>query len=146
METSQVTERRSSPVLRTVATNRKMWKLVIYGILTLGIYPLVIWTMMTDDLNMIATPHDGKKTMHYCLLAFLVGIITLGIGFLVWNHNFANRLGDEARRRGISTNLSASSFWLWDFLGSLIIVGPFVYMHKVCETIDALGENYNQFG
>ena len=26
---------------------------------------------------------------------------------------------------------NATDFWLWNILGSLIVVGPFIYVHKL---------------
>lgn len=37
-------------------------------------------------------------------------------------------------------------FWLWNVLGALIIVGPFVYMHKLSTAMNKLAENYNVNG
>lgn len=43
---------------------------------------LRLWQMseVGETLNLIATRRDGKRTMHYCLMFFLVGWLTLGIG------------------------------------------------------------------
>ena len=38
---------------------------------------------VSTDINTIASRYDGKKTMHFCLLVFLVSWLTLGIGVLV---------------------------------------------------------------
>ena len=84
--------------------------------------------------------------MHFCLLIFIIAPITLGIGGLVWYHKMSNRVGDEARRRGIDSNFSASTFWLWNVLGSLIVVGPFVYIHKLSKTMNAVCADYNVKG
>ncbi|WEV76369.1 DUF4234 domain-containing protein [Bifidobacterium sp. ESL0800] len=127
-------------------TGRSLVKWILLGIITLGIYNIVIMTGATDSLNTVAGRYDGKKTMHYCLLYFLVGPITLGIASLVWYHKMSNRIGDELQRRGYARELSASDFWLWDFLGSLIIVGPFIYFYKYLNAINTLCADYNQRG
>lgn len=124
-------------------TNRSLIKIILLGIITLGIYPIVVYSGISNDINVIASKYDGKKTMHYCLLVFVVGIITLGIGYLVWNHNIANRIGNEARRRGIDTNFSSSTYWLWGILGSFIVVGPFIYIHKLITTSNQIAADYN---
>ena len=69
-----------------------------------------------------------------------------GIFMFVWFHQLSNRVGEEARMRGINSDFSATTFWLWYVLGSLIIVGPFIYVHKLCENMNALSANYNQHG
>ncbi|WP_300767010.1 DUF4234 domain-containing protein [uncultured Bifidobacterium sp.] len=134
-----------SPVGRR-KTNRSLAKFVLLGFITLGIYDIVVMTESTNTLNLIANRYDGKKTMHYCLMVFLVGWITAGIGWLVWCHRISNRIGDELQRRGHARKLSASDYWLWGVLGSLIVVGPFIYMYKFLHAMNELAEDYNQRG
>ena len=80
------------------------------------------------------------------LLFFLVGPITGGIANLVWNHRICNRMGTELSRRGLPYKISASTFWLWGILGSLIIVGPLVFLSKFCKAMNFLASDYNTYG
>ena len=125
---------------------RGLAKLIIFSILTLGIYSLVFYSGISSDINVVASRYDGRKTMHYCLLFFVISPITFGIGALVWNHRLANRVGNELSRRGLSTRLSAADFWLWNILGALIVVGPLVYVHKLAKAMNALASDYNARG
>lgn len=127
-------------------TNRALWKLIVFNIITFGIYSLVYFSGVSSDINIIASRYDGKKTMHFCLLIFVISPITLGIGAIVWFHKLSNRIGAELTRRGIGYSFSASTYWLWNVLGSLIIVGPFVYLHKLSQAMNKLSENYNSKG
>ena len=127
-------------------TNKGLLKFILLSLITLGIYPLVIMSVVSDDINVIASRYDGKKTMHFCLLAFIVAPITLGIGSLVWYHRISNRIGGELRRRGINYSFDASTFWLWNVLGSLIVIGPFVYLHKMFKATNLMCEDYNLKG
>lgn len=122
---------------------RALWKMIVFGIITLGIYPIVFYSGISADINVIASRYDGKRTMHYCLLCFLVGPITLGIAYLVWFHKLCGRVGAELNRRGLSYSFGASSFWLWNVLGAFIIVGPFVFIHKLATATNKLAEHYN---
>lgn len=124
-------------------TNRGLLKFILLSLITFGIYPLVIMSSVSTDINIIASRYDGRKTMHYCLLAFIVSPITLGIGGLVWSHKISNRIGNEIARRGMTYDFSATTFWLWGILGSFIIVGPFVYLHKMFKAMNLLSQNYN---
>lgn len=127
-------------------TNKSLLKFVLLSLITFGIYGLVVLTSVSEDINVIAGRYDGKKTMHYCLLFFLVGPITLGIAYLVWEHKICARIGNELQRRGLAEKLSPSDFWLWGVLGSLIIVGPFIYRHKMFKAMNALAADYNVAG
>ena len=52
---------------RQMKTDRSLWKVILLNIITCGIYGIVFYTSIADDINEIAR-NDGKKTMHYCLL------------------------------------------------------------------------------
>lgn len=124
-------------------TNRGMIKTILLSIITLGIYSIVFYSSISETINIIAYKYDHRKTMHYCLLCFLIGPITLGIGTIVWMHKVSARIGDELRRRNINYSFGAASFWLWNVLGTFIAVGPFVYLYKLCKSMNLLCENYN---
>ncbi|MGN1456485.1 MAG: DUF4234 domain-containing protein [Acutalibacteraceae bacterium] len=127
-------------------TNRGLLKFILLNLITLGIYSIVIFSSVSNDVNVICSRYDGKKTMHYCLLLFIIGPLTLGIAYIVWFHKLSNRIGGELNRRNIAYSFSATDFWLWDILASLIIVGPFVYTHKLFKAMNVLSENYNTYG
>lgn len=127
-------------------TNKSLIKYILLNMITFGIYGLVVMSSVSSDINVIASRYDGKRTMHYCLLFFIVGPITLGIGFLVWFHRISARIGAELKRRGIDYSMSAGTFWLWAILGSLILVGPFVFLYKLFKATNLLCENFNAVG
>ena len=118
-------------------------KYVLLSIVTLGIYGLYCFARMGDLLNQIAGRYDGRRTMNYWLLCLLIGPLTLGIGYFVWYHRFTGRLGLELARRDVNYSIGARTFWLWDVLGILIIVGPLVYVYKVMHATNLLVERYN---
>lgn len=136
----------SSAPVGQLNTKRSLLKFILLGIITLGIYTIVFFSGISIDINVIASRYDGKKTMHYCLLLFLVGPITLGIAYLVWSNNIAGRIGKELERRNISYSFGAKDFWLWGVLGSLIVVGPFIYVHKLAVASNMIAEHYNVNG
>lgn len=127
-------------------TNKGLLKTILLSMITFGIYPLVVMSAVSNDINIVASRYDGKKTMHYCLLFFLIAPITCGIGAIVWSHKISNRIGAELRRRGIAYSFSATDYWLWNVLGSLIVVGPFVYMHKMFKAVNLMNAHYNVNG
>jgi len=125
-------------------TNRGLVKYILLSIITFGIYSIVVNSGISSDINVIASPHDGKKTMHYCVLVFLIAPITLGIAAIVWAHNISGRMGRELARRGINYSFGSKDYWLWGVLGAFVIVGPFIYQHKKFTAINKLAEHYNQ--
>ena len=127
-------------------TNRGLIKFILLSAITFGIYGLVVMSTISSDIDLIASRYDNKKTMHYCLLFFLVGPITFEIATLVWFNNISARIGNELRRRGISYSFGAGSYWGWGILGSIILIGPFIYLHKLFKAMNLLSQNYNQLG
>ena len=93
-------------------TNRGLLKYWLLGIITLGIYPLVVESHISEELNLVVSPHDGRSTMHYCLVFFIFSWLTLGIVPLVWHHRTCDRMGAELKRRQIDYNFGAADFWL----------------------------------
>ncbi len=127
-------------------TNKSLLKYILLSAITFGIYGLVVLSSVSNDVNIVASRYDGKKTMHFCLLFFLVAPITGFIANFVWYHKISNRIGNELARRGIDYKFSASTYWLWSVLGTLIAVGPLVYLHKLFKATNLMCANYNQRG
>ena len=127
-------------------TNRGLLKYILLSLITFGIYGLVAMSSVSTDINVIASRYDGKKTTHFCLMAFVFSWLTLGIAPLVWYHKISARIGNELSRRGISYSFGAGSFWGWNILGALIVVGPLVYMHKLFKAMNLLSKDYNVNG
>lgn len=127
-------------------TNRGLLKFILLNIITLGIYGIIYFSCVSSDINIIASRYDGKKTVHYCLMIFILAPITLSIYAFVWYHQLSNRIGSELKRRGIDYSFGAKDFWLWYLLGTLIIVGPFIYIHKLSTAMNLLSNDFNVRG
>lgn len=134
------------PNAMQMATNRSMLKTILLNLITCGIYGIIFYYSLAENINLIASRRDGRKTMNYLIMALLLTPITCGIAPLVWMNNLSDRIGNEARARGVQTSFGAGTFWLWNILGSLIIIGPFIYLHQLCETMNAICADYNQKG
>ena len=44
-------------------TDRCMWKLLLFSILTLGIYSIIFFIPFSFDIDKVSSRHDGEKTM-----------------------------------------------------------------------------------
>ena len=127
-------------------TNRGLAKMLFLGIITFGIYPLVVESHISEELNLIASRHDGRRTMHFCLIYFIFSWLTLGIASLVWYHRTSDRMCGELQRRQIAYSFGSSDFWLWCILGMLIVVGPYIYIYKRMKAMNLINADYNQKG
>jgi hypothetical protein len=72
--------------------------------------------------------------------------VTLGIYTFVWMHKFCRRIGEELQRRKLDYQFGASTFWLWGILGSLILVGPFIFTHKLMKAMNKINADFNVKG
>lgn len=126
-------------------TGRSLAKMFFLGIITLGIYPTVIWSRMVTELNLAASRYDGLRTMSYFGMCLLTPF-TLCIYPLVWMHCFSRRVGAELERRSLDYKFGAKDYWLWNVLGSLILVGPFVFVKKLTKSMNLINEDFNKKG
>lgn len=126
--------------------NYSLLPCVLLSVVTFGIYGIYLYACFGHHINTIASRYDGKKTMNYWLLFLVVGPVTLGIGYLIWNHRFCGRVQKELQRRGLEVCLTPGSFWLWSVLGTVIVIGPLVYLWKIIRAINMLAKSYNQAG
>ena len=126
-------------------TKRGLGKMFFLGLITAGIYPMVIYSKIITELNIAASRYDGKRTMSYFGMLMLLPL-TLGIFGYVWFHKLCARIGDELQRRGIDYKFGPSHFWLWGILGSFILVGPFIFTHKLMKSMNLLNKNFNEKG
>ncbi len=125
--------------------DRSLVKMVLLGLLTLGIYPMVIWSRIVTELNIVASRSDGKRTMPYFGMLILAPV-TLAVFPFVWMYRFCNRVGKQLELRKCDFRFSEKDFWLWGILGSLILVGPFVFTHKLMNAMNLINKHYNEFG
>ena len=126
-------------------TSRGMIKFVLLSLITFGIYGMVTYSSISGEINIVASRYDGRRTNHFLALFFLAGV-TLGIYPFVWWHGISERIGIELKRRNINYEFGAKDFWLWNVLGMLIVIGPFMYIHKLLKAMNYINENYNMYG
>lgn len=131
---------------RQLNTKRGLVKFILLSVITFGIYGIVAMSGVSSDINIVAGRYDGKKTMHYCLVLFIFSWLTCGIVPIVWFHKISARMSNELERRGIAYSFGAADYWLWDVLGSIIVVGPFIYIHKFFKAMNLLNADYNVKG
>ena len=140
-EAASMEKSHKEPVLKT---DRQMWKLMLFTYLTCGIYSILFFIPFSFDIDKVAPKRDGSKTFNF-LFAYIIGMFTGSIAILVWFYHITERVEEALLERGLDDSvISMSDFWLWYVLGSLILVGPFVYFHKLCKAMNLLCEDFNE--
>lgn len=115
-------------------TNRSMWKRILLNIVTLGIYSIFFFIPFSMDPDRIAPKRDHTKTTNY-LPAYIVSLFTFQIVLLCWHDQIADRVDEALTKRHILYDFGTDTFWGWYFFVSFILVGPFIYFHKLCTAI-----------
>ena len=110
---------------RTVApskltTNRQMWKLVIFNVLTLGIYSVVFFIPFAFDLEKIHPSRTRSKQINY-LWAYLLAFVTGNIMLVVWYFDLTKRIEEALEYRKIDCEFGTQDFWIWYVVGSFSI-------------------------
>ena len=123
-----------------IQENRRLWKLVLFSIATLGIYNIYFWYKFTSDLNQI-NPID-KKIKNYILVCFL-SIITLGIYRWVWFFYLADRIQVTGKRMRMKIQPGPGVTLTWRLFGTFILIGPLVSDFLVIHNMNKLAKNYN---
>lgn len=124
-----------------LATNRNMWKFMILSLLTCGIYTIIFFIPFSFDLERIH-PSSGKR-MNF-LFAYIFALFTFSIVIDIWHYQNTKQISEALEARKIDYEFGTGDFWKWLILGSFIIVGPFVYYHKLCHSMNLLCEDYNE--
>ena len=125
-----------------IQEDRALWKYIVFGILTCGIYGYYFIYKLAMDVNVMCAD-DGKKTsglVPFILLSFL----TCGIYAWFWYYSLGNRLQENASRYGLNFPENGTTVLLWFLLGSLLCgIGSFVAVHILIKNTNAMARAYN---
>lgn len=126
---------------------RRMWKYIVFGILTLGIYDLIFMWGLIRDLNRACSKveRDGEEenSPNY-ILVVLFTIFTLGIYNYVWYYKQGNRMKRAGREYGVEIDEKGGTYLLWILLGFWLFgVGPFVALYLFIVNLNKLCRRYN---
>ena len=130
---------------KLLPTDRSLTKWLLWGLLTLGIYNLVVGSRMSDEINIVARKYDGRKTTNFIWI-FLLSYVTSGLAAIIWWHFLSDRISCELKRRSIPYSFGPVDFWLWCFVLGILIVPIFVFLYKYLHAMNLLNADYNQKG
>ncbi len=125
-----------------IQEDRRLWKLLLLTIPTLGIYNIVFWYQLTKDLNEMNK--DEKRIKNYILVLFL-SIITLGIYRWVWFFYLADRIQTTGADLGIRIKPGPGVTLTWRLFGTFILIGPFVSDYLVIRNMNKVACQYNRY-
>lgn len=125
---------------------RRMWKYIVFGILTLGIYDIYLeWTMI-NDMNIACgykERNDNDKSPHF-LIRWLLSLVTLHIYMWVWYYKQGNRLKTVGEEYGIKIQEKGSTYVLWNLFGVFLFgAGPLISMYLFISNVNKICHEYN---
>ena len=122
--------------------NRSMIVVILLSLVTLGIYGLIFTHNYAKDMNQVCEG-DGQKTGGLAAV-ILLSMVTCGIYGYYWIYKVGDRIAINSAKRSIPCKTSGGNLLLWTLFGGLIIIGPFVVLHKMCEGLNGLCADYNR--
>ena len=126
-----------------IKTNRSLFKYIVFGILTLGIYNLVFLHKLAKDMNAIG---EGDRRHTRGVFAFLVfNLLTVGVYQYIWWYKLANRIKRNGARYHCYIDGDGTTVLLWMIFGSLLCgFGPLIAMYIVFHNMNDLADTYNK--
>lgn len=125
-----------------IRENRALWKYIVFGILTFGIYDFYFIYKMAQDVNVMCAD-DGKKTSGL-IVFILLCYLTCGLYALIWYYSLANRLAKNAPRYGLYFQENGTTVLMWHIFGMLLCgIGAFVAMHILIKNTNEMARAYN---
>lgn len=124
-----------------IKNDRNFWMYLLLTIITCGIYGIVFFWYVCQDLNTLGNG-DGQESPNY-IVVMLLGIITCGIYTFYWYYKQGNRLQTIIQRYGANTNENGTTYLLWILLGSFIGIGPFVAQYLFIKNLNTAANLYN---
>lgn len=101
-------------------TKRSLVKMIFLGLITFGIYDVVIMSRIVEEMNITSSRYDGRCTQQLMWMLVLAPL-TLGIYPLVWIHGLCDRIGNELNRRSLNYKFGAGSFWMLNLVWPMVI-------------------------
>ena len=127
---------------KAMKTNRTLFKVIFFSIITCGIYYCFFLHAVARDMNEICESDNDHTTgfLGYVLL----NILTLGIYSFVWWYKLGNRLQRNGRRLRCTFPEDGSHILLWQIFGALICgIGPLIALNIVIRNLNELAYAYN---
>ena len=108
---------RKSANLRPIVQNRNIALAIILTIITCGIYSIVWFIFMVDDVNNINSDEKSQSGG----IVFLLSLITCGIYGIVWFYQAAKRMEESGKKYGIQISDNSIIYLVLNLLGFSII-------------------------
>ena len=131
---------------RFVDENRQFWKVLVFGLLTLGIYDIVFMCGLCNDLNRVCrdTEYNDSENTPGFIAVLLLSIITIGIYGFVWYYKQGWRMKRAADIYGFRMEETGGTYLVWLFPGILLLgIGPMIACYLLVWNLNRLAKVFN---
>ena len=127
----------------TMNDERSLFRWIVYGFFTLGIYNIWMLHYIAKDTNLLCEG-TGKKTTG--VLSFvLLGILTLGIYQVFWWFRVADMLDRAARARKLRSEISPGTVMLAFVLNYFVTyIAGLIGVYQILNALNGLSTEYNR--
>ncbi|WP_075669722.1 DUF4234 domain-containing protein [Anaerostipes sp. 992a] len=116
--------------MNKVQESRRMWKFIIFGFLTCGIYSIYYMWGVCKDLNIICrhTEKSADNDSPNYIFVVLLSVVTFGIYEIYWWYKQGNRLQKSGKKYKVEIKESGISYLMWKFLPIILSVIGVVFL------------------
>ena len=125
---------------------RRMWKYIVFGLLTFGIYCIIFNWKMVNDINTACgyVENDDQNRSPNYLLVVLFSVLTLGIYYYFWYYKQGNRIRNCGEDYGLRIDEKGGTYLLWALLGVFLFgIGPFIAEYLFIGNVNKICSAYN---
>ena len=127
-----------------IIRQRDLVKLIVFGLITCGIYSIFFWYRYAEDMNIVCDG-DGEHTTNF-IAAILLSIITCGIYQFYYFYKIGNRLARNAPRYGLQFQENGTTILMWEIFASFLCgLGVWISWHIMIKNMNALAAAYNNY-
>lgn len=128
-----------------VTEEKKAWKYVVFGFLTLGIYDLICLRDVFEELDAVCgyVESGGEERSPDYGKFVLLTIFTLGIYCSICYYRQGNRLHRAGEVYGVRISQRGGDYALWYWLGlPLLLFGPYIALYLLTANLNKAAAAY----
>ena len=128
---------------RTFKDDRSIWKFILFGLLTFGIYEIWYVYHVIKDINLLCGDEDESIPSFWSY--FILSILTLGIYEIYYWLKASDMIRREAVSRKLTVELTPGFIALCLVINLVVKgLGGLVAFSQIFRALNAIAEDYNR--
>lgn len=125
---------------------RRLWKYILLGIATLGIYDLYVIYKMAQDIDTVCSFVEETEENQFAKPAYVVlfTVLTIGIYWIYWCYKQGERMQKAGEKYRLHMEERGKTYLFWNLLGGLLFgVGIWIAIFLLMSNTNSLCKAYN---